>query len=250
MRNYKQSRRGQKKHRKTQFLMVCFSCFLLIGLVFYYDFFEYLNLENFKNHKDLLLRLAEQKPLFLMLTLFISYFSLAVLSLPGTMFFAMLAGFLFGFWKGVLLVSIAITLGCFISFLFFNIVLRRFIINKIPENWKYLLAEMNQHASYYLFAMRMIFVIPFIVPNFLMSLTDIKPRKYLIISYLANLPLTIIFVQAGLQISKINHIQDLLSFSIISSLAFLGCFPIIIKKVLKIVAQKKKLEHLSLLKQK
>lgn len=248
MKQTKKFKRDQKKKRKAQFLIACFSSFFIIGFIFYYDFIGYLNLENFKNHKELLLHLANEKPLFLMLTLFVSYLSMAIVSLPGTMFFTMIAGFLFGFWKGILLVSVSLTLGCFICFLFFAVVLRPFVIKNMPERLNHLLEEINKDASYYLFAMRMIFIVPFIVPNFLMSLTHIKPRQFLWITYLSNFLITIFFVQAGLHISKINNIKDLISFRIILSLTFLGCLPILAKKILKMRAKKKDLNYKFLLK--
>lgn len=229
-----------RQHRKRRLIVAGFVCLSFVGAIFYYDFLTYLNLENFRNHKEMFLNLAEQKPLFFMLTLFISYTCMSIISPPGVLFFTLAAGFLFGFWKAVLLVSLSLTLGCLVAFLFCRIVFRRFIKKRISTQLKYILEEIDSDASYYLFAMRMIPFLPFIVPNFLMSLTSIKTKRYVIISYLGSLPYAVLSANAGTQLSKVQGLRDLFSIKILLSLLLIGLFPLIIKKVFQLIEKIKK----------
>jgi hypothetical protein len=46
---------------------------------------------------------------------------------------------------------------------------------------------------------------------------------------------TVIFVNAGVQLSKINSMSDILSFNLILSFILIGLVPLIIKKLIQII---------------
>ena len=64
-----------------------------------------------------------------------------------------------------------------------------------------------------------------------MGLTTIKSRTFLIVSQLGMLPATLVFVNAGTQIAKIDSPGDILSPMLIASFAALGILPLIMKKI-------------------
>ena len=60
-----------------------------------------------------------------------------------------------------------------------------------------------------------------------------KATTFYIISQIGMLIGTIVFVNAGVQLAKINSIDDILSFEIIISFMLIGLVPFIIKKIIE-----------------
>ena len=60
-----------------------------------------------------------------------------------------------------------------------------------------------------------------------------KARTFYIISQIGMLIGTVVFVNAGVQLSKINNLADILSLNIIISFMLIGLVPLIIKKIIE-----------------
>jgi uncharacterized membrane protein YdjX (TVP38/TMEM64 family) len=71
---------------------------------------------------------------------------------------------------------------------------------------------------------------PFFIVNIVMGLTPIRTLTYAMVSQIGMLAPTIVFVNAGTQLAKINEVSDILSFPLIASFVLLGIFPLIAKK--------------------
>ena len=65
-----------------------------------------------------------------------------------------------------------------------------------------------------------------------MALTPIKTINFALVSQIGMLLPTIIFVNAGTQLAKIESPGDVLSLELILSFAILGLFPLVAKKAL------------------
>ena len=91
---------------------------------------------------------------------------------------------------------------------------------------------MEKEGAFYLFTLRMIPVFPFFIINAVMGLTPIKTRIFYLASQAGMLPATIIYVNAGSQISHITSLGDILSPKIFLSFSLLGVFPLITKKII------------------
>jgi uncharacterized membrane protein YdjX (TVP38/TMEM64 family) len=72
-----------------------------------------------------------------------------------------------------------------------------------------------------------------------MALTPIKTLNFALVSQIGMLIPTIIFVNAGTQLAKIESIGDVLSPELIFSFALLGIFPLVAKKILVYIRKKR-----------
>ena len=72
-----------------------------------------------------------------------------------------------------------------------------------------------------------------------MGLTPIKTFKYFVVSQLGMLPGTVVFVFAGTQLAQIDSLQGILSPGIITAFVLLGLFPLLSKKIISWVSQKR-----------
>ena len=89
---------------------------------------------------------------------------------------------------------------------------------------------MEKEGPFYLFTLRLVPVIPFFIINLVMGLTPIKLWTFYWVSQLGMLPGTVVFVNAGRELTRIQSPGDILSPRLILSFAALGLFPLLVKK--------------------
>ena len=99
-------------------------------------------------------------------------------------------------------------------------------IEKINEGIK-------KDGIYYLFFLRLSPIFPFFIINLVFGLTKMKVFTFYIVSQIGMFIGTIIFVNAGVQLSRINKMADILSIEIIISFILIGIVPLIIKKLIE-----------------
>ena len=87
--------------------------------------------------------------------------------------------------------------------------------------------------------MRLIPVFPFFVINLVMGLTKMRLITYYWVSQLGMLAGTIVYVNAGKELAKIDSLSGILSPGLLISFAILGLFPITVKKLMKWYRNKK-----------
>jgi uncharacterized membrane protein YdjX (TVP38/TMEM64 family) len=78
-------------------------------------------------------------------------------------------------------------------------------------------------------------VFPFFVINLLMGLTPIKTRTFYWVSQIGMLAGTLVYVNAGTQIARIDSLADILSPGLVASFVLLGLFPLLAKRLVAIV---------------
>ena len=130
-----------------------------------------------------------------------------------------------------MLVSFASSLGATLAFLLSRYLFRDFFQDQYSQKLKILNKGIEKEGAFYLFSLRMIPVFPFFMVNAIMGLTLIKTRIFYFASQAGMLLPTIIYVNAGSQIARINSVGDVLSPSVFLSFTLLGVFPLISRKI-------------------
>jgi dihydrolipoamide dehydrogenase len=162
---------------------------------------------------------------------FLIYIISTAVSIPGASILTLAGGAVFGLFWGVLLVSFASTIGASLAFLLSRYVLKDTVQGRFSDKLADLNAGIEKEGAFYLFTLRLIVVFPFWLINLLMGLTPIKLRTYFWVSQLGMFPATILFVNAGTQLAKVEQVSDILSPAIAVSFALLGLFPLIAKSI-------------------
>ena len=173
----------------------------------------------------------DEKFLFYYLLFFFAYIIVTALALPISLLKTLLAGALFGLLPGVILTSFASTIGSTLCFL-----LSRYLFKDLFQGkYKKYLSKVNQgikeEGLLYLFFLRLSPIFPFFIINLTFGLTNMKWTNFYWISQLGMLPATILFVNAGKQLSQINNLEDILTMKMIISLSAIGLLPIITKRI-------------------
>ncbi len=71
----------------------------------------------------------------------------------------------------------------------------------------------------------------FFLINLLFSVTKIKALQFYIVSQIGMLLGTLLFINAGTQLAKINSIEDIFNKYVIISLVLIALIPIVLKKI-------------------
>jgi uncharacterized membrane protein YdjX (TVP38/TMEM64 family) len=210
-----------------------------VASYFLFDLGQYLSLENFKAQQAEIIAAKNANPAIYIAGFFLIYVAVTGLSIPGAAIMTLIAGALFGLVLGTFIVSFASTIGATLAFLGSRYVLRDWVQSKFGERLKAIDDGLAKDGAFYLFTLRLIPVFPFFVINLLMGLTRIKTLTYFWVSQLGMLAGTIVFVNAGTQISQIESTSGLLSPALIGSFVALALFPWAAKGLLAMVNRRR-----------
>lgn len=208
-----------------------------IAAYFVFDLGQTLSLENFKASQAEIVAAKDANPVLYIAGFFILYVAVTGLSIPGAAIMTLVAGALFGVLLGTIIVSFASTLGATLAFLSARFVLRDWVQGKFGERLRAIDDGLEKDGAFYLFTLRLIPVFPFFVINLLMGLTRIKTPTFFWVSQLGMLPATMVFVNAGTQISRIDSTAGLLSPTLIASFVALALFPWAAKGIIALVTR-------------
>ena len=203
----------------------------LIAAVKIFGLDQYLTLSYLKGSLDRFRALYESQRLTVIAVYFLVYVLTTALSLPGASPLGIAGGALFGFQKATIIVSFASTIGATLACLTSRFLLRDWIQNKFGDKIAKVNEGIEREGAFYLFTLRLIPVFPFWMINLAMGLTKISLIKFYLVSQLGMLPGTMVFVNAGKELAKINSVKDILSPGLIISFALIGIFPITVKKL-------------------
>ena len=202
---------------------------MVIIVGFKYD--KVLSLNLIKQRYEDIQILINERYLFYYLLFFLSYIVVTALALPISLLKTLLAGALFGLLPGVILTSFASTIGSTLCFLISRYLLKDIIQEKYKKYLGKVNLGMKEDGLLYLLFLRLSPIFPFFLINLTFGLTQMKWTNFYWMSQLGMLPATVIFVNAGNQLSQINNLEDVLTMKMIVSLSAIGLLPIVTKRI-------------------
>jgi uncharacterized membrane protein YdjX (TVP38/TMEM64 family) len=205
---------------------------LMVGLFYSLGLGEYLNLAYIQHSRDAFQDLYDSSP-FALSSLYMGlYILVTALSLPGAAVLTLAGGYLFGFVVGTILVSFASTLGATLACVVARFLLREWVEKKFGEKLAVINRGIEKEGSFYLFTLRLIPVFPFFMINLVIGLTKMRLRAFYWVSQVGMLPGTMVYVNAGKELGKIESLSGILSPTLILSFVVLGLFPLTVKKLM------------------
>ncbi|GAB4195763.1 MAG: hypothetical protein Fur006_42580 [Coleofasciculaceae cyanobacterium] len=144
---------------------------------------------------------------------YIALYTVATLLILPSTALNLTGGAIFGPWLGTLWTSIAAIIAAVVSFAFTRTVGRETIARRLAGRWQAMDAEMHQGGLFYMFAIRLLPIIPYGLVNFAAGLTSIRFRDYLLGTVLGTVPGILPFVMlgsSGLQAMKTGNIWPLM----------------------------------------
>ena len=211
----------------------------LAGLFFAFDIGHLLSLATVKARHAELQAWRETQPLVAAGVFFAIYVAVTALSLPGAAVMTLAAGALFGLGWGTLIVSFASSIGATLAFVAARWVLRDAVQARFGKRLAAIDAGIAREGGFYLFTLRLVPVLPFFVINLAMGLTALRPWTFYWVSQLGMLAGTLVFVNAGTQLARIDSLSGIVSPGVLGSLMLLGVFPLVAKKLIDFVKARK-----------
>ena len=205
---------------------------LAAGAFVYFDIGRFLSLEYIKASQERFQQLYGEHRFTVIAIYMLVYIVVTALSLPGAAVMTLAGGGFFGLVTGTIVVSFASTIGAACACLAARFVLRDWVQGKFGDRLKAINQGIEREGAFYLFSLRLIPVFPFFVINLLMGLTTMPIRTYFWVSQLGMLPATIVYVNAGKELGKIDSLSGIASPGLIASFVILGLFPIAVKQVM------------------
>ncbi len=210
-----------------------------VAAFFAFDLGRFLSLEYIKNSQLKFADLYVTHPIAVVAGFFAIYVAVTALSFPGAAILTLGAGAIFGLIAGTVIVSFASSIGATIAFLAARFILGESVQNKFGQRMAEINKGVEKEGAFYLFTLRLVPLVPFFVINLLMGLTKMKTLTFYAVSQIGMLLGTIVFVNAGTQLAKIDSLKGILSPGLIGSFVLLGIFPLIAKKILDAIKRRK-----------
>ena len=208
---------------------------LLAGLYFAFDLGQYLDFALLKAKHRALQDYYQLHPLRMLAGYFVLYLLVTALSLPGAAVMTIAGGAIFGLWTGLLAVSFASSIGATLAFLVSRTLLRDWVQRRFGDSLSAIDRGIEKDGAFYLFALRLVPVFPFFMINLAMGLTPIRVRTFYWVSQLGMLPGTLVYVNAGTQLARIESPADILSLPLLLSFSLLALLPFVGRALLRMI---------------
>ena len=178
-----------------------------------------------------LIRLVEAHPVTASAAFFALYVAFTALALPGAVILSLIGGAVFGTLWGVILVSFASTTGATLACLASRYLLRNWVVARYGDRLASIQRELDRGGVFYLLSLRLNPVFPYFLINLFFGLTRMPVSRFWLVSQIGMLPATIIYVNAGAQLARIDSLRDVLRWEVAASLIALSLFPIVARLV-------------------
>lgn len=173
----------------------------------------------------------QASPLLACVLFFLLYVLVTALSVPGATLLTLLGGAVLPFWLAVIIVSFASTTGALLAMLTSRYLLANWVSQRFPVQMAKVNAGVARDGAFYLFALRMMPLFPFFLANLLMGVTRMGMARYWWVSQLGMLPATLIYLNAGRQLSQLHSLADILSASTLLAFALIGLLPLLSRRM-------------------
>ena len=214
----------RKKLAVAAVIVLCVAAFFALG------FDRYLSLDYFRAQRGAIDAYVAASPVRAALTFFLVYVVVTGLSLPGAAVMTLIAGAIFGLGWGTVIVSFASSIGATVAFLASRFLLRDWVQSRFGDKLSTINAGVAKEGPFYLFALRLVPVLPFFAINLAMGVTPIRAWTFYWVSQLGMLAGTLVYVYAGTQLGQFQ-----ITWQLIAAFVVLGIFPLVAKKSLDAV---------------
>ena len=137
--------------------------------------------------------------------LYILIYSISTLCILPSTPLNLTGGAIFGAVWGTVWTSIAAILAAILAFGFSRTIGRSLVERKLAGKWESIDREMQQGGFFYMFAVRLLPLIPYGIVNFAAGLTSIKFRDYFLGTLLGTVPGILPFVMMGAGLTALKQ---------------------------------------------
>jgi len=220
------------KSKALKRLVIAAVIVVAVVLAWLFRLDQYLTLQYLRDSKEHLAALYARNPGAVIGVYAAVYVAVTALSLPGAAVMTLAAGALFGLLAGTVIVSFASTTGATLAFLVSRFLLRDWVQKTFGEKLTAVNQGVEREGGFYLFTMRLIPAFPFWLINLVMGLTRMPVVTFFWVSQIGMLPGTLVYVNAGRELSRVDSLSGILSPRLVAAFVLLGIFPLVARKLI------------------
>ena len=218
--------------KTIQKIVIILALSALVGAFFLFDLGQYLSLDYIKDSQQRFQALYAEQTATVIAVYMGVYILVTALSLPGAAIMTLAGGALFGLLVGTVVVSFASTIGATLACVASRFVLQDWVQRRFEQRLVAVNQGIEKEGAFYLFTLRLVPIFPFWMINLVMGLTRMKLRTFFWVSQVGMLPGTLVYVNAGRELGRIDSLGGILSPGLIFSFVLLGAFPLATKKIM------------------
>ncbi|MDP6557641.1 MAG: VTT domain-containing protein [Pirellulaceae bacterium] len=194
---------------------------------------RYLTWEELVLHETALREQIAERPIRTLLIGFGIY--VLVCLVPGTTGKSLVFGWLFGLWRGVMIVNCGLTVAAIMTFFASRYILRDVVQSRFGYHLRRIDDAIQRDGASYLFMLRVLHC-PYTFTNYAFGATPIRASSFWWATQLGMLPGNIIFVYAGSRVPSVRQLADegvasVFSWQLIAALVLLSVLPILLRYV-------------------
>nr|AHA84287.1 SNARE associated Golgi protein [Phaseolus vulgaris] len=153
------------------------------------------------------------------------YIFMQTFMIPGTVFMSLLAGALFGVFKGVALVVFTATAGASSCYFLSKMIGRPILSSLWPEKLKFFqthVARRRKSLLNYMLFLRLTPTLPNTFINFASPIVDVPYHIFFLATVIGLIPAAYVTVKAGLALGELKSMGDLYDFNSVATLFLIG----------------------------
>ena len=218
---------------KSSKIILLLAIATVIAVFFIFDFHQYLSLDALKAQQATIESYRSDHTVWVIVIYTLVYIAVTGLSLPGATILTLAGGAIFGVLWGTVIVSFASTIGATLAFLAARFLFRDAVNSRFGTRLKAINEGIDRDGAFYLFTLRLVPIFPFFMINLTLGLTAIRVWTFFWVSQIGMFAGTVVYVNAGTQLAKIESLSGILSPSLLGSFILLGIFPLLAKKIIE-----------------
>jgi len=195
-----------EKSKKVKITLGLFYLLLVSSFIYFllskFTIQELTSYEFIKNNRDYFFDL-KQGSFFLLLLIFLIFTIFWVVMAGFGIPVALLAGFIFGKWVGILILVVGLSTGATILYVLGNYFFKEVIKEKFLNRFKTLEVKFKKSEFLYLLAYRFIGGIPFAISNVLPCIFNVKISNFFFATLFGITPALFLVVSIGSGLEKI-----------------------------------------------
>ncbi|KAK9985006.1 hypothetical protein SO802_034531 [Lithocarpus litseifolius] len=183
------------------------------------------NLEDLQILRDHLERYTSDYTAQVLVGYCMVYIFMQTFMIPGTVFMSLLAGSLFGVFRGVALVVFTATAGASSCYFLSKLIGRPIVFSLWPDKLKFFQAQVakrKQGLLNYMLFLRLTPTLPNTFINFASPIVDVPYHIFFLATIIGLIPAAFVTVRAGLALGELQSVGDLYDFQSIATLFFIG----------------------------
>jgi len=195
-----------KKAKKVKIIVGLFYLFVVSSFLYFFlskfTLEELASYDFIKNNRDYFFDLKQKSLFLLSLIFFLSTIFWVLMAGFGSPV-ALIAGFIFGKWLGLIIVIFGLSIGSTFLYIFGNYFLKDFIREKFLSRFKNLEMKFKKSEFIYLLIYRFVGGIPFALSNVLPCIFNVKVINFFLATLIGIIPQIFLVVSIGSGLEKI-----------------------------------------------